>query len=129
MPIVKIAIVKGKSREYKNVILENIHTALIDAFKIPDYDRNQRIIEIEPEDFEHIRYGDDYTLIEMTVFPGRSKGAKKALYQGIVDKLSSNPGIKKEAITIVLYEVPLENWGIRGGLPADEVQLEFNLKV
>lgn len=129
MPIVKISIVKGKSREYKDALLENIHTALVESFKIPNYDRNQRITEFEPEDYEHVRFNDDYTLIEITVFPGRSRAAKKTLYRGITDRLSSDPGIAKEAVAIILYEVPLENWGIRGGLPADEVQLGFDLDV
>jgi phenylpyruvate tautomerase PptA (4-oxalocrotonate tautomerase family) len=28
-------------------------------------------------------------------------------------------------ITIVIHESPLENWGIRGGRPASEVDLGF----
>ena len=32
-------------------------------------------------------------------------------------------------ITIVLHEVPTQNWGIRGGQPASEVDLGFEVKV
>jgi phenylpyruvate tautomerase PptA (4-oxalocrotonate tautomerase family) len=38
-------------------------------------------------------------------------------------------GIQATDIFIVLHEPPLENWGIRGGVPASEVDLGFNLKV
>jgi hypothetical protein len=32
-------------------------------------------------------------------------------------------------ITIVLLEPPLENWGIRGGKPANDAELGFNINV
>ena len=38
-------------------------------------------------------------------------------------------GIDANDITIVLHEVPLDNWGIRGGKPASEVDLGFNVNV
>ncbi|HCS20286.1 MAG TPA: hypothetical protein DIW47_06940 [Bacteroidetes bacterium] len=34
-----------------------------------------------------------------------------------------------EDITIVVYELPMENWGIRGGKPANEVNLGFKVDV
>jgi phenylpyruvate tautomerase PptA (4-oxalocrotonate tautomerase family) len=38
-------------------------------------------------------------------------------------------GIAPSDVFIVVLEPPLENWGIRGGVPASEVDLGFNLKV
>jgi len=52
MPLVRIEIHKGKSAEYKKAILDGVHAALVEAFTIPDYDRNQRIYEINPECIE-----------------------------------------------------------------------------
>jgi phenylpyruvate tautomerase PptA (4-oxalocrotonate tautomerase family) len=63
------------------------------------------------------------------MFKGRTIEAKKALYKSINDNLASNPGIDGDDITIVLIEPPLENWGIRGGKPASEVKLGFNITV
>jgi phenylpyruvate tautomerase PptA (4-oxalocrotonate tautomerase family) len=85
MPLVKVSLLKGKSKEEKEALLNAIHAALIEAFKIPENDRNQRIFEFEPENFE-IPEGktSNYTLIEMDVFPGRSIEAKRKLYQTIV---------------------------------------------
>jgi len=37
--------------------------------------------------------------------------------------------IKPKDIFIVLHEVPMENWGIRGGIPASEVNLGFKVNV
>lgn len=50
-PLVKIEIRKGKSAEYKKAILDGVHQALVDALKIPDNDRFQRIYELDKEDF------------------------------------------------------------------------------
>jgi len=38
-------------------------------------------------------------------------------------------GIAPADIKIVLKEIPLENWGIRGGVPASEVELGFKVDV
>jgi phenylpyruvate tautomerase PptA (4-oxalocrotonate tautomerase family) len=71
---------------------------------------------------------ENYTLIEITLFAGRSLEAKRALYQAIVKNLGAL-GIAPDDVFIVLNEVALENWGIRGGVPASEVDLGFNVKV
>ena len=52
MPFVKVEILKGKSVEYNTAILDGIHSALVEAFKIPEYDRNQRLYELNKENFE-----------------------------------------------------------------------------
>jgi 5-carboxymethyl-2-hydroxymuconate isomerase len=78
MPLVTVTLQKGKSRQVKKQITTAIHRALVNCFKIPEGDRNQRIIEIEPENFECSQgETDNFITIEMTVFPGRSLDAKK----------------------------------------------------
>ncbi|MFW6410261.1 MAG: tautomerase family protein [Halanaerobiales bacterium] len=42
MPLVKIEIFAGKSSEYKEAILDGIHSALVKALKLPDWDRMQK---------------------------------------------------------------------------------------
>ncbi len=129
MPLVKISICKGRSHEEKRVLLDAVHTALVDAFEIPIGDRHQRLLEVEPDNFEYPEgKTKDYTIIEMTVFPGRSVEAKRKLYQNIVGNLQKL-NIQPNDVLIVLKEPPLENWGIRGGYPANEVDLGFKLDV
>ena len=127
MPLVKIVIIEGKTEEYKMAIFEGIHQALVKAFKIPDDDRIQRLYEISKENFDVS--SEDFTLIEITIFEGRSIDAKRLLYSSIVDNLSQNPGISSKNILIVLHEVPLVNWGISGGRPASEVDLGFKVDI
>ena len=130
MPLVKIDIRKGKSEEYKKAILDGIHDALVEAIKIPDNDRFQRLYELENNNFEAPDgKTDNVTIIEITLFKGRTIDAKKALYKAIIDNLASNPGIDGDDITIVLIEPPLENWGVKGGKPASEVDLGFKINI
>lgn len=90
----------------------------------------QRLYELEKENFEIApTKTEQFTLIEITAFKGRSLEAKKRLYAAIVDNLEKEPGIKGTDITIVIHEPPLDNWGIWGGKPASEVNLGFKIDV
>lgn len=130
MPLVKITIRAGKSKEYKKALLDGVHNALVQTFRIPEHDRFQILYELDKEHFEvPSTKTDNATIIEMSVFKGRSNEAKKQLYKAIVDNLAKNPGIKGDDIMIVLQEPPLENWGIRGGKPASGVELGFKIDV
>ena len=128
-PLVKIEIRKGKPKEYKKAILTGLHDALVESVKIPDQDRLQRIYELDEDNFESYTKTDNITLIEIILYKGRSKEAKKALYKAINNNLALDPGIDGNDIIIVLIEPPLENWGIRGGKPASEIDLGFNIRV
>ena len=57
-PLVKVEIVKGKSDEHKKAVLDGVHDALVQAVKIPDYDRLQRIYELDKANFEFIKIFD-----------------------------------------------------------------------
>ncbi len=130
MPLVRIEIGKGRTREYKRAILDGVHAALIEAFRIPDHDRNQLLRETEPDCFE---YGNgktaQFTVVELTVFPGRSVEAKRRLYQAVVRNLEKAPGIPPTDVFIVLHEPPLQNWGLRGGRAACDLDLGFKVDV
>lgn len=130
MPLVKIEIRVGKSKEYKKAILDGVHEALVEALKIPETDRFQRIYELKKEDFEiPPNRTDKATIIEIKIFPGRSLEAKKRLYHSIIRNLENDPGIEGHDVMVVLLEPPLSNWGIRGGKLASEVDLGFSLDV
>lgn len=129
MPLVKINIIEGRTVIEKHGIVECVHKALVGAFKIKDDDKCFRIIEFKREDFViPPTKTDKYILIEILIFPGRSLDAKRLLYGKIVDNLKQI-GIEAGDIFILLQEEPLDNWGIRGGYPASEIDLGFNLKV
>lgn len=129
MPLVKIETRKSWSAFQKKEIMEAIHSAMREALKIPENDRDIRFHQYHPEDFQVSNdKTENYILVEISMFTGRSLQAKKELYQGIVANLEKL-GIFASDVFIVLHEVPLENWGIRGGIPASEVDLGFKVGV
>lgn len=127
MPIIQIELIKGRSAEEKAAIHRAVHEAMVEAIKIPDHNHPQRIVEHEPEDFQVSPNGSGkFALITITMFPGRSDEAKRNLYQALVTRLEAL-GIPPADVFIVLQESELVNWGVRGGIPASEVDLGFEI--
>jgi phenylpyruvate tautomerase PptA (4-oxalocrotonate tautomerase family) len=129
MPLVRIEVLKGRNASERKQLLDAVHDALVEAFGVPGNDRTQRLIEHDPENFEiDPGHSERYTLVEVTAFPGRSNDAKRALYATIVRKLEAI-GTPPKDVLVVLHEPPMQNWGIRGGRSADEVELGYPLDV
>jgi len=129
MPLARIEVRKHRPPEEAAALMEAVYLAQREALKVPEGDSNIRYVEHRPEHFA-VPPGksENYTLVEITLFPGRSLAAKKVLYQGIVRRFGKL-GIAPEDVFIVLNEPPLDNWGLRGGQAASEIDLGFNLKV
>lgn len=129
MPLVRIEVLKGRTAPQRQRLLDAVHAALVEAFGIPEDDRTQRLVEHDPENFEiDPGHSEKYTLVEITAFPGRSPSAKRALYKALVRNLGE-AGVPADDVFIVMHEPPMENWGIRGGRSADEVDLGFRVDI
>lgn len=110
-------------------MIDAVQSALREALRLPELDRTPRLFEHAPSHFAvPPGRGPRFTLIEITMFAGRSIEAKRALYQPVVRNLGAL-GVPADDIKITLIEVPPENWGICGGGPASEVELGFEIKV
>ncbi len=130
MPLVRIEILKGKDPGFKKALLDGVHRALVDALKIPEHDRMQRLYELDPENFERSAgKTENVVLIELTIFKGRSYEAKKKLYSNIAANLAKSPGISPKDVLIVINEPELYNWGVDGGKPASESDLGFDINI
>ncbi len=129
MPVVRLDVIEGRSPAQKRALLQAVHAALVEALRIPEDDRTQRLVEHAREDFE-IPPGrsDAYLLGEITMFAGRSTQAKRNLYQAIVRNVGEL-GIAPSDVLVVLHESPMENWGVQGGRMASEVDLGFDIQV
>ena len=111
--------------------MQAVHTALIDAFKIKQTDRITRLNVYNADHFQcspDLAQPEYFTLVQIDAFQGRSIQAKRKLYQCIVENLSQL-GIPKDHIMIVIREMPSENWGIRGGVAACDVDVGFDIHI
>lgn len=115
MPLVRIEIIKGKTKDYKKKVLDAVHEALVNAIQIEEWDRFQRLIEIEDEFFERSESKTDkFTMIEITMFQGRTKEQKAGIYEEITKELYEKLEIQPTDVFIVLNDPPNENWGLAG---------------
>ena len=131
MPSVLIEVRRHYTAEQEIALMGAVHAALRDAFKLRADDRNVRLIVHEPHRFAcppDKSSPDVYTHISIDAFGGRSIEAKRTLYRTIVANLEPF-GIPKDHVKILLREIPRENWGIRGGQAASDVELGFKVDV
>ncbi|MDH4276290.1 MAG: tautomerase family protein, partial [Gammaproteobacteria bacterium] len=112
-------------------IMEAMHAALREAFKIVASDRNVRLVVHEPHRFAcppDRKQPEFYTQVSIDAFEGRSLDAKRALYRAIVGNLQPL-GIPADHVNILLREIAKENWGIRGGQAGCDVELGYKVDV
>ena len=131
MPSVLIEVRQQYSQDQEVAIIDAVHMALREAFKIVPTDKNVRLLVHEPHRFAcppNKEQPSAYTHISIDAFAGRSIDAKRALYQAIVNNLEPL-GIPKDHVKILLREIPKENWGIRGGQAGCDVDLGFKIDV
>jgi phenylpyruvate tautomerase PptA (4-oxalocrotonate tautomerase family) len=131
MPHVQIEIRREYTEAQEVALMDAVHGALERAFRIPSSDRHVRLLVHEPHRFAcppGKAQPERYTLVSIDAFAGRSIDAKRALFQQIVDSLEPL-GIPRDHISIVVRDIPLTNWGIRGGAAACDVDLGFDVNV
>jgi 4-oxalocrotonate tautomerase family enzyme len=125
MPLVRIEILKGHTADYKKMLLQSVHDALLKALGIPDDDRFQRLYEIEEEYFElSATKSDKFTLIDLTLFPGRSKEIKRNMVKEISRILEERLNIPSTDIFILINEPSIDNRGMRGE-QASEMEISY----
>jgi phenylpyruvate tautomerase PptA (4-oxalocrotonate tautomerase family) len=131
MPTALIEVRRPYSAAQEVAMMDAVHGALVAAFRIPAQDKDIRLIAHEPHRFacspRHSR-PELFTLVTIDCFAGRSVQAKRMLYAEITDRLEAL-GVPADHVTITLRESPTENWGIRGGRAACDVDLGFDVNV
>jgi phenylpyruvate tautomerase PptA (4-oxalocrotonate tautomerase family) len=122
MPLVRISLLKGKSRDYIRAISEGVHQAMVDTYKVPVGDRFQLIHQHQPDEFVYdpnylgIHRTDDAVFIHITAGNWRDTATKKALYEAIADRLAKNPGIRREDVQIVISSNERDEWSLGNGV-------------
>ena len=131
MPSILIETRTQYSVEQESAIMEAVHMAVREAFKIKPDDKHIRLVSHQPHRFicppGKVK-SEAYTHISIDALAGRSMDAKRSLYQAIVTNLEPL-GIPKDHVKILLREIPTTNWGVRGGQAASDIDLGFKIDV
>lgn len=129
MAQVKIYGLRASIGRHRGALSEAIHQAVIEALSYPPEKRFQRFICLEAEDFVFpADRTNAYTIIEISMFEGRTTEAKKALVRALFRNIEQACGIAPHDVEVTLFETPKENWGIRG-MPGDELALNYKVNV
>lgn len=106
-----------------------IHGAIVAAFDYPPEKRFHRFVGLDDDDFIHpADRGPDYTVIELSLFEGRSEEVKRKVIAELFARVEAEAGIAPHSLEITLTETPRVNWGIRGRNAAD-LQLTYTVEV
>ena len=129
MAQIKIYGVGAQLNPIKAQLSDVIHSCVVDALQYPWDKRAHRFFPLDPSDFYFpVGRTERYTIIEISMFEGRSLQAKKHLYRLLYERIEAKFGIEPQDVEVTITETPKHNWGIRG-LPGDEVGLNYKVDV
>jgi phenylpyruvate tautomerase PptA (4-oxalocrotonate tautomerase family) len=121
MPLVRISLREGTTREYRKAIAEGVHQAIVEAMAVPAKDRFQVISEykagdlIYDADYLDVKRSGKIVFVQITLSAGRKPGQKRALFKRMAELLAKSPGLRPEDLLINLVEVSWENWSFGNG--------------
>ncbi|TDW22404.1 tautomerase family protein [Kribbella kalugense] len=131
MPSALIEVRREYSEAEEVGLIDAVHDALVTAFQIPPQDKDVRLVVHAPHRFAcspRLTQPEFFTLVSIDCFAGRSIDAKRSLYTEIVTNLKAF-NIPPDHVTILVRDLPTENWGIRSGQAASDLDLGFNINV
>jgi phenylpyruvate tautomerase PptA (4-oxalocrotonate tautomerase family) len=129
MAQIKIYGIKEHLNAAKGHLSDIIHSCVVDALSYPLDKRAHRFFPLDRSDFYYPDgRTDKYTIIEISMFEGRSVESKKQLIGLLFERISQGLSLSTQDIEITIFETPRHNWGIRG-LPGDEIGLNYKVDV
>ena len=113
----------------KAQLSDTIHGCVMEALQFPQGKRAHRFIGLETSDFYYPDGRTDaYTIIEISMFEGRTVETKKKLIYLLFERIEAEIGIPPSDVEITIFETPRQNWGFRGKT-GDEVGLDYKVDV
>lgn len=129
MAQIKIYGLRESLNPIRRQLSDVIHMCVVEAFQYPPDKRFHRFIALDEESFFFSPdRSKQYTIIEISIFEGRSVEAKKKLISLLFSQIEAELQIASNDIEITIFETPKHNWGIRG-VPGDELQLNYKVNV
>ncbi|MEM8948094.1 MAG: tautomerase family protein [Pseudomonadota bacterium] len=128
MAQIKVYGERGHLRRVRSPLSDAIHAAAMDELGLPEEKRFHRFIGLDSDDFI---YPPDrspaYTIIEVSLFEGRSSDAKRAFLTSLMQRITADVGLASSDLEITLFETPRSHWGIRGEI-ADQLALNYEVE-
>ncbi|HMJ15086.1 MAG TPA: tautomerase family protein [Polyangiaceae bacterium] len=129
MAQIKIYGLRSQLDPIKRELSEVIHGCVVEALQYPRDKRAHRFFPLDEGDFFYpAGRSNRYTILEISMFEGRTVAAKKALMKLLFERVAAVFGIAANDLEITISETPKHDWGFRG-LPGDEHRLDYKIEV
>ena len=129
MAQVKVYGIREHLNPVKAKLSEVIHSCVVDALQFPLNKRAHRFFPMNAEDFYFPASATArYTIIEISMFEGRSIEARKRLIRLLFERICAHSDRLRNEVEVTITETPRHNWGFRG-VPGDEVSLQYKVDV
>ncbi|TBR40556.1 MULTISPECIES: tautomerase family protein [Dyella] len=122
MPLVRIALRRGKSPDYLAALRNGIYRAMTEAFSVPENDRFILVSQHDAEEFDADRTylgmerSDDLVIVQIACNNTRGVEQKQAFYRRLCELLGESPGLRPDDLFINLLETGKENWSFGRGI-------------
>jgi phenylpyruvate tautomerase PptA (4-oxalocrotonate tautomerase family) len=128
MPSTRIETRAGWINGRQAELLEAVQRALVEGIRIPESDRCVRLHELPPEAIlGRPDRSERYTIIEISMFKGRSIDAKRRLHAALARELAAFD-VEARDVKVLIHETERENWSV-GGVALSDVELGFKVEV
>jgi phenylpyruvate tautomerase PptA (4-oxalocrotonate tautomerase family) len=131
MPSAIVEVQRDYPPEQETYLLQSVHDAIVRAFKVAPERRNVTLVVHQPHRFlgrTDCQAPERLTNVSIFVLPGRSVDAKRKLYRFITEGFSV-VGIPPDCVLIRLFELPAENFGVRGGQALCDIDVGYPVNV
>ena len=115
MPLVKVHVLKSRSPQKLEALLDTIHDVIVESFGVPPRDRYQILHEHEKSHVRALDTGldiartDKFILIEIVSRP-RSRSAKAAFYSNLTRELKIRCDIEPSDVMVTMLANSDEDW-------------------
>lgn len=122
MPLVRVSLLKGRTKEDKQALAQQLYEAMRETIGIPENDKFILLDEREEDTFfvdrtfMDVQRSDQVLMIEITLRHGRSVEVKQQLYATIAARLHSAIGQRKEDVFVTLRENESVDWSFGNGV-------------
>ena len=122
MPLVRIALRRGKSAAHIAALRNGIYAAMRESFGVPENDRFILVSQHDADEFDYdpnyldMARSDDLVIVQIACNNTRGVEQKQAFYKSVMEKLVADPGLRPQDVLINLLETAKENWSFGNGI-------------
>lgn len=120
MPLIRIDVIEGRSRDELKTLCDEVHAAMVDAFGVPPRDRYQLIHQHSSSEMYIEDTGLGFTrslnvVVISVVSRPRTCEAKQTFYRLLSERLRLNCGIADEDTVISIVTNEDDDWSFGRG--------------